>query len=511
MQQNTSTTTRIAKNAVTLYFRSFIVMAVSFYTSRVILRVLGVEDLGVYNAVGGIVVLFAFLDGGQSATYQRFYNYAMGRPDEYNLKDVFSSSIVVQMLIAAGVFIVTEIVGIFLLYNVLVIPDDRLIAAFWVFQFSVLTLIVNTLSIPYNAMIVAKEDMGAFAYIDIANVVLKLLIVFNVEYSSFDRLIFYAFLLLCVQLVTRFLYTSFCKRKYKDSHFNISWNRKLIREMMGFSSWIVLSSIASILMNQGISILFNIFYGVVANAAIGISSQVRSAIVKLTGNMTFSFSPQIVLNYSNGEWCKVDKIWTVGTKCAVAMFAALSVPVIIDADYILKIWLENPPMYTTIFLQLILIENLIRFFSANASTIIRATGHIKKYELITNVINAIAFIAICIGLNISDNVALPFIILIVTTTIQVIYSIYCACFCIQSKLSGYLLTNTGLSAVSLMIAILIGILLRPMEMSIISLLIHSFVIITVMVLSFYLIGFLPSERVYLNKVVIGIYHKVIKR
>lgn len=508
--KQSSTTTRIAKNAVALYFRSFIVMAVSLYTSRVILRVLGVEDLGIYNVVGGMVVLFAFLDGGQSATYQRFYNYAMGSPEDYQLYDVFSTSIVVQMLIAVAVFLVTEIVGLYLLYNVLVIPDGRMTAAFWVFQFSVLTLVVNTLSIPYNAMIVAKEDLGAFAYIDIANVVLKLLIVFAVEMSSIDRLIFYAFLFLCVQLMTRFFYTSFCKRKYSEVHFRLLWNGKLIREMTGFSLWIVLSSVASILLTQGISILYNMFFGVVANAAIGIGNQVRSAIVKLTGNLTFSFSPQLVINYANGDWSKVDKIWTIGTKCAIFLFAALSVPIILDADYILKIWLENPPMYTTVFLRLILIENLIRFFSVNASTIVRATGHIKKYELITNVINAIAFIAICIGFYISNNVALPFIILIVTTIIQVIYSIYCACRCIQSKLIGYLLTNTGLSTISLVIATIIGFLLKPAGMNIISLLIHSLVTVTVMGLSFYLVGFLPSEKVYLNKVVLSIYRKVIK-
>lgn len=501
MQQRGSTTTRIAKNAVALYFRSFIVMAVSLYTSRVILRVLGVEDLGVYNVVGGMVVLFAFLDGGQNATYQRFYNYAMGWPDEYNLKDVFSTSMIVQLLIAAGVFIVTEIVGVYLLYNALVIPDGRLTAAFWVFQFSVLTLVVNTLSIPYNAMIVAKEDMGAFAYIDIANVVLKLLIVFAVEYVSFDRLIFYAFLFLCVQLLTRFIYTSFCKRKYEETYFHFFWSGKLVKEMTGFSLWIVLSSIASILLTQGISILYNLFFGVYANAAIGIGNQVRSAIVKLTGNLTFSFSPQLVINYANGEWDKVDKIWTIGTKCAIALFAALSIPIIINADYILKIWLDNPPMYTTLFLQLILVENLIRFFSVNASTIVRASGQIKKYELITNVINAIAFLAIYVGFVVSNNVALPFIILIVTTIFQVLYSIICACHCVKSSVRTYLFSNSGLSTIALAMALIVGFCLRPEEMTFIKLLLHSIVIVSVLVMSFYHVGFLPSERKYLKNVV----------
>ncbi len=507
MNNSSGTTTRIAKNATLLYVRSFIVMLISLYTSRVLLRALGVEDLGIYNVVGGLVVLFAFLDGAQRATYQRFYNYAMGKSDEYNLTDVYSTSIKIQTLIAAAIFLSTEIIGLYLLYNDLVIPEGRMTAAFWVFQFSTLTLIVNSICIPFNAMIVAKEDMGVFAYIDIINVVLKLLIVFAVESTLFDRLIFYALLLFCVQVLTQFFYAAFCKWRYKELKYGWRWKGKLAKEMTGFSIWVVLSSIANILLTQGLSILYNIFVGVVANAAIGIGNQVRSAIVKLTANMSISFGPQLVINYANGEWDKVHKIWTIGSKCALTLFAAFSLPVIIDADFILKVWLENPPQYTTIFLQLILLENLVRFYSSNASTIVRATGKIKKFEIVTNVMNVAAFILIWIGFKTSTSVTLPFVILVVTTVVQVVYSIFVACRVVNYSVRKYLLSNSCLSTLALAIATALGYLSRPESFTVFALVVHVALTVLAVLLCMYFFGLLPNERVYLNNLVINIIKK----
>lgn len=476
-------------------------MLISLYTSRVVLRVLGVEDLGTYTVIGGMVALFAFLDGGQSSTFQRYYNYAMGRPEVYNLSEVFSTSVNVQILIASVMFVVIEIAGLLLLYNYLVIPSERMNAAFWVFQFSAITLVVNTLSVPYNSMIIAKENMTAFAYIDISNVILKLLILFAVEVSSFDKLIFYAFLILCVQLLTRFFYTAYCNGKFIEAKYRFSLNRSLIKEMTSFSFWIVLSSIANILLTQGIAILYNAFWGVVANAAIGIGNQVRSAIVKLTSNLTLSFGPQMVINYANGQREKVNLLWTVGTKCALGLFAAFSIPVIIDADYILKIWLENPPQYTTIFLRLILIENLIRFFAANASTVIRATGKIKVFEITTNVMNAIAFLLITIGFYTFNNIELPFLILIFLSAVQVVYSLVVACRRINYSVSRFFISNSFISALALVIACGIGYVARPNIFSLSMLFVHVVSTVIIVLFSIYFLGLLPKERQYLNQTV----------
>ncbi len=511
MSQTGSTTTRIAKNAVALYIRSFIVMLISLYTSRVVLRVLGVDDLGIYNLVGGMVMMFAFLEGSQNQTYQRYYNYSIGRPDRYSLIDVFSTAINVQLLIAGSIFFLSEVVGLYLLFNHLVIPDGRETAAFWVFQVSILTLIINTLGIPYSAMIVSNEDLKAFAYFDVFNVTLKLLIVFIIEHITADRLIMYAVFLFIVQLLTILSYVLYCKKKYNCIKYNGYWNRTLTKEMASFSGWIVLSSVASILLNQGISILYNIFYGVIANAAIGIGNQVRSAIVKLTGNLTMSFSPQLVTNFAGGDWNKVNRIWTVGTKCALGLFAAVAIPVIIDAEFILKIWLKEPPEYTTIFLRLILIENLIRFLSAYAPVVVRASGKIKAFELISNSFNVVAFVLILVGFYSFDSVTLPYFILIVVSIIQIVYSIYVACDRIHYNFLTYLFSNTGLSVISLGVSVFWGILFIPHEYSVWSLLLHCSFTAIIVLLSLYFVGFLPDERRYLLETVKNIVSKVWKK
>ncbi len=255
---------------------------------------------------------------------------------------------------------------------------------------------------------------------------------------------------------------------------------------------------ASIFLTQGISILYNLYYGVVANAAIGIGNQVRSAVLKLTGNLTMSFGPQLVINYANGDWGKVNKIWTIGNKVALGLFAAVAIPIIIDADYILEIWLEKPPKYTAIFLRLILIENLIRFLAAYASTVIRATGRIKKYELISNIFNVLAFVLIIIGFKTVDSIKLPYFILIFTTIIQITYSTFLACNCINYNSKKYFVSNTGLSLIALIVAVTIGIITMPSSFTVLKLLFHCALVAISVIISLYYIGLLPHERDYIN-------------
>lgn len=507
MPQSSSATNRIAKNAVALYIRSFIVMLISLYTSRVILRVLGVENLGIYNVVGGVVMMFAFLDGAQTQTYQRYYNYAMGRPDKYSLTEVFSTAVNVQTLLAASLFLLTEVVGLYLLYNHLVIPDGRQNAAFWVFQFSIVTLIINTISIPYSALIVSNENFRAFAYIDIANVILKLLIVFLVERLPYDRLIAYALLIVVIQVLTRFSYSIYCKKKYHTIRYKLHWNGALTKDIAGFSGWIALSSIISMLFTQGVSIIYNMFFGVVANAAIGIANQVRSAVLKLTNNLTLSFGPQLVTNYAGGNLERVNKIWTIGNKCALGLFSAIAIPIIIDADYILALWLKEPPQYTTIFLRLILIENIIRFFAATAPSVVRATGKIKSFELITNAINIIAFIFIVIGFYTYNSISLPYIIMIINSTVQVFYSVYVACKRIDYSFIKYIRMNTGLLVLALGIAVAISIFLSPSNFNVWILIVHSTFTAILVILSLYFIALLPGERSFINLTVLNFIKK----
>ena len=506
MSKSGTETTRIAKNAVALYARSFITIIISLYTSRILLKTLGAEDLGVYNVVGGLVVLFGFLSGAMRATCQRFYNYAMGKPNEYNLGNVFSTAINIQVITAIILLVATEVLGL-LLFNTLNIPEERHAAALWVFQFSVITLLIDTLSVPYDALIVAKEDMKAFAIIDVVNAVVRLLIIIAIGYVGFDKLILYAFLLLSVQVFTRFLYTSFCSRHYKDISYKFLIEKRLLKEMSAFSMWIIMSSVASILFTQGISIIYNIYYGVIVNAAIGIANQVRSVLVKLTSNMTISLGPQITVNYANERWDIVSKIWTVGSKCSLLLYAILSIPLMIDAEYVLKLWLVDPPEYTTLFLRLILMENLIRFLSTNASSIVRATGKVKNYELIVCVLSAVFFTAFALSVPHLKEVWYSYGIIIVMYTIQVFVGIFMACKCIGFNVMKYLLGNTLLSTIALLSGGFVAYLIRPSLFTIGTFILHFMVSVIVIGGFFYIIGLLPKEKRDVNTIIAGFINK----
>ena len=474
-------------------------MLIALYTSRIILRVLGVEDYGIYNAVGGVVVFFTVLDSAMNASCQRFLNFEMGKNNEDGVREVFCSSINIQAIISVTVFIITEVAGLILLFKYMTIPDGRLTAAFWIFQCSVLTMVVNTMSIPYNAMLIAKEKMTAFAYIDIVNTVLKLLAVLLLQLMVWDKLILYAILMLAIQVGTRYIYTAYCNKHFNEVKYKYHWNRYIIKQMLGFSFWTVFSSVASMLLTQGMSILYNIYYGVIANAAIGIGNQVMMAVRKLTGNLAISFAPQIVKRYSSGEYDKVAMIWSIGTKCTILLFAVFSFPIIFNVDYILNLWLNNVPPNASIFVILFLIENLIRCFTGNCSAIVRATGKIKEYELVTNTIKFFSFGLVCIGFVLFDNISIPLYIYIFNTIIQLFYNVHVGCKCIKYSVMQYYWGNVVLMILSLGVAVSISYWLLPEQMTIISFIIHIISTICILVFSFVVIGLQVEERRYLLK------------
>lgn len=499
MQQQSSTTSRIARNTIALYIRSFITMLITLYTSRVILQVLGVEDYGVYNAVGGVVVFFTVLDSAMSASCQRFLNYEMGQGNQEGVNEVFCSSINIQGIISTIIFLITEIVGLYLLYHYMVIPEERMTAAFWVFQFSVVTMVINTMSIPYNAMVIAMERMGAFAYIDVLNTFLKLCAVIVLQYLSWDKLILYGLFIMLIQILTRYIYSSYCSRNFREAKYHFVWNQTIVKRMLGFSFWTVFGSVATMLMTNGMSILYNRFYGVIANAAIGIGNQVMMAVRKLTGNMSISFAPQIVKRYSEGDFSRVSIVWTIGSKCTFFLFSLFTIPIAMNAHYILELWLAEVPKYAPEFMTLLLIENLIRCFSSNASAIVRATGRIRNYELISNGVRVFFFTLVVIGFFLSDNIFLGYYIYIANTLFQMTYNVYIGCKSINYSIRKYYLNNIVLMALSLGVAAGASYLLIPEENNMMAFVIHVISTIGIIIVSFSVIGLLPDERKYLFK------------
>ena len=391
MSDNTTNNKRIAKNTLLLYARMLLTMTVSLYTSRVILQVLGVEDFGVYNVVGGIISMFAFINGGMVAATQRYITFEIGSGNKEKLKRVFSTSLQIHAVISILVIILGETVGLWFLSEKMVIPNGRMESALWVYQCSILACVVNIMSIPYNADIVAHEKMSAFAYISIVDVVLKLLIVYLLMLSPFDKLVVYAVLLLIVQLSVRLVYTRYCKKHFEECTYRFVYEKSLLKEMLSFAGWNFIGSSATVFRDQGVNIAINIFCGPAVNAARGISLQVNAAISGFVNNFMTALNPQIIKSYAIGESSHVMTLIYQGARLSFYMLLLLSLPVIIEANSILNVWLVTVPEYTVTFVRLVLVLTLFESLSNPLVTAMLATGKIRNYQLVVGGLQMLNF------------------------------------------------------------------------------------------------------------------------
>lgn len=297
-----SNTARIAKNTLMLYFRQILIMLVSLYTVRVVLEVLGAEDYGIYNMVGGVVVLFTFLNTAMTSATQRFLNFALGQNDTEQARDVYSASLVIHALISVLVVVLAQAVGLWFFYNVLNIPPERQAAAFAVYQFSVAATVIGILQVPYRATIIAYEKMSFFAMLSIIEAGLRLGVVFLLPVILFDKLIVYAFLVCITGIVVLLMYKLYCNKTFETARFRYCRDKELFRQLLGFSGWSVFGGVASVSRDQGTNVLLNIFHGVTVNAAMGIATQINSAVYQFVSNFQTAFRPQIVKSYSAKEY-----------------------------------------------------------------------------------------------------------------------------------------------------------------------------------------------------------------
>jgi O-antigen/teichoic acid export membrane protein len=365
-----------------LYFRMLLTMGVSLYTSRIVLNTLGVVDFGIYNVVGGVVVLFSFLNNAMTSATQRFLNIELGRDDRTKLKNVFSASITIHIIIAIIVFTLSESVGLWFINTHLNLPADRMNAVNWVFQFSILTFIISILRVPYNAIIIANERMSFYAYISILEVLLKLLTVTLLVFYKNDRLKLYATLWCIITFVISIIYKIYCNKKFSSSHYKLFWDQDLYKQLVSFSGWSIFGSIANIGKSQVINILLNIFGGVTINAAMAIANQVSSALNSFVSNFQLAFNPQIVKSYAANEKQYLLKLIFQTSRLSYFLLFLLSLPILINIDYVLLLWLKLVPKYTPIFCRLIIISLLIETISGPLWMSIQATGNIKKYQII---------------------------------------------------------------------------------------------------------------------------------
>jgi len=402
MQISQENNKRIAKNTLLLYVRMFFMMAIALYTSRVVLATLGVEDYGIYNVVGGVVAMFGFLNGAMSSATSRYITFALGKGDERNKSNVFIACINVHAILSIVILILAETVGLWYVYNYLVVPHSRFFAALWVYQCSVIATLVMIMSVPYNACIIAHEKMSAFAYISIIEVVAKLLIVYLLVISPMDKLIVYAILILAVQLGVRFCYTVYCGKHFNETKYHFSWDGKLVKELFSFAVWSLWGNMSVTAYTQGINLMLNAFFGPVVNAARGISVQVQAAVSQFISNFQMAVNPQITKSYAVG-----DKDYMVHLMCRSARFSyflmlLLILPVLFEADIILRVWLGYYPDYTTTFLRIMLCTSLIYTISNPLIIAAQATGKVRKYQAIAGgvllTILPIAYVCLKLGL-----------------------------------------------------------------------------------------------------------------
>lgn len=373
---------RIAKNTLLLYFRMLLTMAVSLYTSRVVLHTLGVEDFGIYNVVGGVVAMFSVISGSLSAAISRFITYELGKGDKDKLTRIFSSSVTIQLGLGLIILILAEAIGVWFLNAKMTIPVNRMYAANWVFQLSILTFIINLISVPYNAAIIAHEKMSAFAYISILEVVAKLVIVYLLLVSPIDRLIFYAILMASVAVIIRLVYGYYCKRHFDECTYHFIFDKELLKKMFGFAGWNFIGASSAVLRDQGGNIVINLFCGPAVNAARGIAYQVNSAIHGFVSNFMMALNPQITKSYAAGDKDYMMILIFQGARLSFYILLMLSLPVIINAHYILTLWLKIVPEHTTLFVQLVLIFAMSESISNPLITAMLATGNIRNYQIV---------------------------------------------------------------------------------------------------------------------------------
>lgn len=391
MSDNRTNNKRIAKNTILLYIRTFIILLVSLYTSRVVLSALGVEDYGTYNVVGGFVAMFSLLSGALSNAISRYITFELGRDDKERLKEVFSTSVTVQIILALAVVVLAEAFGIWFLNTQMNIPEGRMVAANWVFQCSLLTFAINLISIPYNACIIAHEHMNAFAYISILEALLKLGAVFLLFVIGFDKLIVYAVLLALAATLIRFIYGVYCKRHFEECLYTFSINKPLIKEMTSLAGWNMLGSSGSILNSHGVNLLMNMFFGVTVNAARGLAVQVNSAVTQFVNSFTTAVNPQITKSYAKGEKDYLFKLVMMSSKYSFFLTLLLAAPIIAETPYILKLWLKEVPDYTVLFVRLTLMVSLIASLSTSLYTLALSTGNIKKYQIVVGSLSLSCF------------------------------------------------------------------------------------------------------------------------
>lgn len=385
--KNISNNKRIAKNTLFLYIRLIFVMMLSLYTVRVVLNTLGVVDYGLYNVVAGFVSMFGFLNTSMVNTIQRFYNYEKGIGNILGLQSVYNAAVRIQFSIALITLVVLEIIGVWYINYQMVVPHDRLYAANWVFQFSTLSLFFVILQIPYSAAVVSHEKMNFYAIVGMFDAIFKLLLVLILPYLKYDTLILYSMTLFLLTVIIFLIYVTYAIKHFEEISLSKGTDHSRLKQMASFSGWNIFDSLAYMLQGQGLNMLLNSFLGPIINASRAIAYQIQGYIFNFSSNISLAFKPQLVESYAQNEYERTKSLFFIMSKSCFFMQFVLSVPIILELEYILSIWLGNEiPSYTCIFVRFILFNAIIDSFNMPMSQVAQATGMIRKYQFIRSLV-----------------------------------------------------------------------------------------------------------------------------
>ena len=404
---------RIVKNTLFLYGRMFLTIIVNLYTVRIIWRVLGIDDYGIYNVVGGLVTMFAFLNNAMVASSQRFISFELGTGNQEQLKKIFSISVTVHLLLAIIIMFLAETIGLWFLNVKLNIPPERVIAANWVYQCSIIAFIINIVSVPYNACIVAHEHMKIYGYLGIIEVTMKLVIVFMLLIIPFDKLITYSILIVCVSVTMRLLYGIYCRRNFSECRYRYVSDHHLMRDMFSFAGWSFIGNLGFSVRDQGLNIIVNLFFNVAVNAAKGIANQIGGVINGFSQNFQMALNPQITKRYAAGQTQSMINLVFSGCKYSALLMMFIIIPFFFASKQILELWLGDIAPYTVGFMQLILIMILIDSMVGPITTALQATGRIKWFQIIISTIMLANIPIAWIWLKLDKN---PYVVLFVSIT-----------------------------------------------------------------------------------------------
>ena len=510
MVENEIDGNRIAKNTLLLYLRMLFQLGIALYTSRAVLNALGVIDFGIYNVVGGIIVIFSFLNNAMASSTQRFLVYHLGTNDSRKLKQIFSSAIIIHFVMAVVVVGLAEIMGLWFLQAKMIIPMERLEVAKWVFHLSVISSAITILSVPYNAAIRANERMGAFAAISIIETLLKLCVAIFISFCNGDRLLWYAGLLLGVSVIVRTIYGVYCSKSFPEAKLIFPRNNKLLyKEMTSFAGWSLVGNLSVVGYTQGINLLLNIFFGPAINAARGIAVQVQNAVYGFVRSFQTAVNPQITKSYAIGDLKSMHLLIYRSSKLSFYLTLMLSLPIIIETPYVLSLWLNIVPDYTVAFCRLTFISCMIESISNPFMIGASATGKIKKYHLIIGsillLIVPVSYIFLKLGFE-------PIIVYIIDILIQFIAQIIRLFLCrhlfslnILFYIKDVISRIVGVAVLSVVFSLLIDSLF--IEINFINAIVVAFFsFISVCVVS-YVIGLTKSERTFFNNKMLKIFHR----